>query len=771
MKRMKSVQLSAGAALALALAAGCASSDRMARMSGGVVSEYSAPSKLRMRSAKFQAKTSALESPRHASRAALSGIDGSPVNVWPLFFSAPEYWSVLWPMIDCDPYGFAVRPFVNVEGDDRSILFPLSAWNIADKDGWALNCIWSKDSFGFVPLSWQQETDESFWCYYTPLFYHSHGKLPLGWRADADNSLGGSMNWRRNDGFTWFCLGYYEHESVLRKGGWDWLFDWSDEKILNVAPYKLAGTDYRIPTDRQGIGRLQSEVAPTLARDDNRTCGFFPLFSLTTEDSGDFLFSGLVNLFSAEATDGSMEWDFLGRLGARYRHSPRKQPWKRYAPDQVTSFDSWTLLFSSYKRRVWIRETDTIRDLMTLDDLSGNLLYGHKGYEEILPEVREILSRLAPGTEIPATVGNRYALSLWLEDWMAQWTAGRTFPTEESVKWGCLPLFQREVSPDASKWHSLAALSGYQRRKTEGAFWSVPLLSGASWGKDGGFTTVLTPLCWYSRTNLRERTRRPIYASDRKWAEDGDCSATQDDYALCGLYYHGKDTFSVAKSGVDAELAEQVRHRIGDLHSSFGSLSYSRDQRQQKKRLADEWIPKAGDRIDDLKKQIRMEELRLEEEAWNKKWSEYQRNVETLRADCAKLGFTLPPDALESEAGKDAALERLFDVCTESRTYEDYGNGLFWRKEKFYNGDYKWRFLHFVAGGEKAGERENTHVLSLIYRHRREGAKSETVFFPFVSVVQDGEDSRFSFLGRIFQRTVRNGKTGGYFLFIPYGDN
>ena len=36
---------------------GCASSERMARLSGGVVQEYSAPQDHRLRSMKYQAKT------------------------------------------------------------------------------------------------------------------------------------------------------------------------------------------------------------------------------------------------------------------------------------------------------------------------------------------------------------------------------------------------------------------------------------------------------------------------------------------------------------------------------------------------------------------------------------------------------------------------------------------------------------------------------------------------------------------------------------------
>ena len=115
-----------------------------------------------------------------------------------------------------------------------------------------------------------------------------------------------------------------------------------------------------------------------------------------------------------------------------------------------------------------------------------------------------------------------------------------------------------------------------------------------------------------------------------------------------------------------------------------------------------------------------------------------------------------------------AAVGRLFRDYTEVRWKEDAGSGFFFRKENFYNGDYEWRLLGFLASGEKTGTKESANVLHLLYRHRREENRSETLFFPFVSIQRDGEDSRFSFLWRVFQLERRKGKTGGYFMFVPF---
>ena len=111
------------------LTAGCASSDRMVRMSGGVLGEYSAPSSYRIRSEKYQKMSRELSSPKRANQTAVSGMDDTLINIWPFFFRTNAYWSVLWPFIDKDPYGFAIRPLYNQEGDDYSVLFPLAAWN------------------------------------------------------------------------------------------------------------------------------------------------------------------------------------------------------------------------------------------------------------------------------------------------------------------------------------------------------------------------------------------------------------------------------------------------------------------------------------------------------------------------------------------------------------------------------------------------------------------------------------------------------------------
>ena len=141
------------AGIVLLTVAGCASSERMNRISGGVIEEYSAPASYRIRSKKFQAVNQKLSTPERAAKGGIPDFDKPLLNLWPFYFRSDEYISALWPMIDYDPYGMAVRPFYNQEGDEYSVLFPLSAWNPESREGWILNAAWAPGKFLLLPFA------------------------------------------------------------------------------------------------------------------------------------------------------------------------------------------------------------------------------------------------------------------------------------------------------------------------------------------------------------------------------------------------------------------------------------------------------------------------------------------------------------------------------------------------------------------------------------------------------------------------------------------
>ncbi len=132
---MKTERMLCAAAIVLMMVtAGCASSERMNRMTDS----YSKPSSSRLSGARWA-----------------NGADrftGTQINVWPFFTRSNEYYSALWPIFDSDRYGMAVRPFFNQEGDEYAVLFPLCAWNPVNGDGWAVNTYWTKSCSGSFPL-------------------------------------------------------------------------------------------------------------------------------------------------------------------------------------------------------------------------------------------------------------------------------------------------------------------------------------------------------------------------------------------------------------------------------------------------------------------------------------------------------------------------------------------------------------------------------------------------------------------------------------------
>ena len=123
--------------IAAVLLTSCASSERMMRL-GASPDRYSAPSASRIAGVPYNAPA--------------LGMNDDFVNLWPFFVASGAYTSVLWPFIDFDSYGIAVRPFFNKEGSEYSILFPAAAWNPVNGDGWVLNTYWNDSAYGSFPF-------------------------------------------------------------------------------------------------------------------------------------------------------------------------------------------------------------------------------------------------------------------------------------------------------------------------------------------------------------------------------------------------------------------------------------------------------------------------------------------------------------------------------------------------------------------------------------------------------------------------------------------
>ena len=742
---------------------GCASSDRMARMSGGVVQEYSAPSKQRLRSEKFQKHTKK----QTKTRADIIGkVEETPVNVWPFFFSSEYYTSVMWPVVDWDDYGFAVRPFYNQEGDEYSVLFPLSAWNTVDRDGWVLLFSWDKKGWLFFPLAAQSETEEELWRYYTPFFIQNKDLRPLSLQTTSRSS------------FTELLLGYYRHERELNTDGWSWEALHSSRlnaKLKRYFAYKLAGTGRAVPANQTGLREFRKEIAATLPVDEDHAAGFIPFFHVSWDKNGHF-WRALLYLVGGRDCIHEFSWDVLGPVVMSYSNEEHRNnvwKWKRRGYRLRRSERSWKsfLLLSYFDEKQTFINKGKYKQIR---DLYGHTSLSYENFRRARPDIVAELEKLDPTLELTETVTDGDTLELYLDELgKSPRFKDMDFPFYTTRGGGFVPLymFERSDDPEAKNWWlSPLALTYRENEKKDWLFWSIPILTFSGHDEYSDWLRIFPPLVWNSSTGRRNRTEMPIHRADLEWAREGDCVSVRNDWSLCGLYYHGYMSYSTVKPGLDARMAEHIRTGLPRLFRARN------DDREQKEKLEKKYLkeqiyqPIPGDEVDACRKQLKLAELRRDlrnlAEEEKKRDEEYAR----MRVEAKLLGFALDEKLPEEKAQVDAALERLFDAATEIHSQEDVGNGFFFRKEIRHNGDINWHLCGVLAGGEKRGDREHTHVLQFLYRYRRDGKRMEKIYFPFISIREDENESRVSFMGRVWQRTERNGKSGGYFFFIPYGE-
>ena len=476
-----------------------------------------------------------------------------------------------------------------------------------------------------------------------------------------------------------------------------------------------------------------------------------------SSDNGDSGNRFLLMLAGGERRGRDFRWDICGPLLAAYEDE--SAPEEDHYRQGSRSFTSVALL-SHFASERFYEQTETWEKLKAVERAG----WSGESFSQRKPAVEEALRALDPELELPPTVVDDRTLQLFTEE---LWRRYR-FPVREEHTGMVLPLFYYGIGPESQRWVFPALLTGWRCGREDSEFLSLPLLTWIRRSPRKDIDTVLTPLAYYAKTVRRDRRDYSVANRDTRSVSEWECTELYDRYAACGLFYHGRFGFNVAREGVDAVAAEELRRYLLSLYRTRSRLDEQREGIEQRTVLNDRW--QTGSEIQRLQKLIRYEELRIEREELAGREAEYQKNVADALALAASLGLEVSAETFGDADASLAAADELIEQCTEVRRYEDIGNGIFFRKEKFYNGDYNWHLLRILAGGEKNGDRESSHVLHLLYRYRREGDRSETVCFPFISSVREGEDSRFSFLWRVFSLSRRDGQTGGYFLFIPFGN-
>ncbi len=753
---MKKIMLPVAAALVVLGLAGCASSERMARMSGGVFDEYSVPKSQRLRSEKFQKKTENFAGVKRSGGATV-GFRENLVNIWPFFFRSDDYVSIFWPFIDFDPYGMAIRPFYNHEGDDYSILFPLSAWNTADKSGWVLTGWWNRHSAAFLPLFYHSTFPVAGTTWILPFFYHSSSRqsgttwiLPLYYH---------SWDRPKQRDFRMVLLGYYGKAVGVDDSEWAWLFRRGDDDgVRRELAYRFGKEGKAVPKNDKELEKLRVEVHNSLPESKETKVGFLPLFHVT-EGKDAWSFNLVGPFFWLEREGEAKKGGVLGPVLGWRQSEPLGPVVGGAFGGAESSFTSFALLsrFSKTTYYQWTPEVQALHDLTALSRRTP--------FERYRPEMETMLRTIDPAQKLPATVTDANTMRLFLEDL----TRGREFPTRHEYSGGFLPLYCYSFREKSDWWAIPAALTWRRSGVDWSTFWSLPLFTYAGRSPTTDVTTVAGPVVWYSKTRRVEWEEKKIHSRDILWAEEYNLVEFESDYAALGLYHHGRDAFLVAREGVDARAAEKVRSLLWELFRERGAVEREREAIDKRETRNRAWKPNT--RLEELRQLTEEEEIRLARLKFKEREAKYQDSEADLKRSCARVGFAYSPDVFASREAVCAEVGRLQKAVAELRWVEDYGNGIFYRKRIFCNGDYNWRLLGgYLAGGETSADKEDTHVLHLLYRYRREGKRSEELIFPFISVEKDGDDSRFSFLWRVFERQEKSGKTGGHFLFIPYGE-
>ena len=759
------------------LCAGCASSERMNRMSGGVFQEYSAPKSFRIRSQKFQAKTRALEK---AGKVDVGDVEGTPVNVWPFFFSSDYYTSVLWPFIDWDQYGFAVRPFYNQEGDERAVLFPLSAWNPVNGDGWVLLAAWNKNGFGLLPFFWYHGVNDNYWYFAGPLLIRSKDASPLTLRYYSRKS------------FLWLFPVYFSRADQIEQSFRNPMcFRKFTPDLKLLLAYRLAGTGVAVPSSAKELDKLRDdpETAKKLPKDEKKDFGI-PLLFHASVGPQNTSWRALAYLIGGETSERYFSWDVLGPFLARWRD--RQSADLRLTRDRL--FLS-CLLLTYFSHNSFLMDSERGKAFRTLMDHR----YSRSRNEDsaqfrrtAIPAINTELKKLDPAWKLPESVKTREIYRLWLDDFFRPETVRRLdLPAWHLYSGGFLPLFwyeldERDETDRKNAFFSFAGLTWYERGPHRMLFWSIPLLTYREYRSFRSVPVtasetfwIAPPLVWYSSMKELSRNSRQVQPYETAWAPSRVCTVDRSDFSALGLYYHGQMTYYAAKKGVDHKLVEDLRVLLPRYRTEAVSFRTRIDAaRKELKKLQAEVgaeqrkLSGSGkkNRIPLLEKQLQYERKVQSLEQITQQWTKLREKIVSLQQRAQKIGFKF--DAVKLADGEvctvDPLLDELFRKYTEMRSQADYGSGFFYRKEIFHNGDFHWRFMGFLAGGGKNGDREQCHVLQFLYRFRRDGRKMEKIYFPFVSIREDGTKRRFSFLGRVYQRTESEGKTSGYFLLIPF---
>jgi hypothetical protein len=273
---------------------------------------------------------------------------------------------------------------------------------------------------------------------------------------------------------------------------------------------------------------------------------------------------------------------------------------------------------------------------------------------------------------------------------------------------------------------------------------------------------------YYNKIRKSGRIYAPVFDRSTYWVKSYQQHHFEDTYALCGLYYHGRDGFSIAKKGLDAKKIESIRSRAFVLKGQHEVLKRTEQNLERRLKTNRNW--KVKSRLDELKKMVDSEEIRIEKEKFDKSKKEFDTLFDQWNSEAATLGTAFDRSTFEKK-NFEPALDKFLEKTTDIRYSEDFGSGIFFRKELAENKDHKWHIFCYLASGSKQGEREKTQIMHFLYRKNKDAQREETIIFPFITIRKNRDFSSFSFLWRLWETHETPAGKGGYIFFIPWGNH
>ena len=716
MKIVACLKIAAAAIILPVLLCSCASSERMLRLSGGASQP---PDSSRLASSRW----------RSAERLARPlNLGGELVNLWPAYYRNDDYVSILWPFFDYDGYGLAARPFFNREGDEYSILFPLTAWNPVSGDGWGGIVYWRPDSFGVFPLfhSGPEVT------YVLPVWFRNRPPekrlmTPIGgmkWRENSSAGMWGPVQWNTVEGEnrvlplwyygrTYHCLFplyYYGSDAdgrvlVTPLGGGSWndadrtlvfgnvyigkesfgafpLFHWGKEfRHIGPAWWTEKGNFGFFPIYWE-VDDIHIAIPVYWNCGKSGNTGIYPLFNIPldpSKGSPTYLAMPLFVYSPPPANPADRSMSLVTPLGG----------WGRDAKGEI---DFWHLLGPLLIRNTSATGSSTGIALINWYWRSEYKEWNNRDRLEPLaadpaaPEEvrREAAALLAPGREF-AEIEREAAEHRKDSEWRSGWAT-----------W---PLLNWETSPKETTFEALPV----------DPFFLLPLAQFENRGDDWSWN-----LFWLFGGNRKtEREIRPEIPAEVTRFHD--LLASWNKLAVQQLEQRAKDP-KYTPPPADRELAGRIAKAAKTAKAEFNPDD-----------AAAAWKTQA-----ELEKRI-FTEATTRTDYYLPFWHSTVRNGALTRwfALCGMLGY---------------------GVYDEDGTHSEF------------------HILGVLARGKTDGARRERRILEYLCFTEEDGDAGRTTLFPFLTFEHKGEtEHSFSFLWRLFSLRNQNGEHSGYLFFFPFG--